>query len=126
MWNMLGMQFICYDGKDVLLGTFADKDGVEYIVNVLNDLHEENKELKEQYADDCNEANSMTVKIAELTEENKQLKSDLKSYQNMVKQYINLHIDKIRRRYVNLTKEEVAERTRIIRDLEQLKKELVE
>ena len=59
-----------------------------------------------------------------LAEENEQLKSDLKSYQNMVKQYINLHIDKIRRRYVNPTKEEVAERTRLTIDLEQLKKEL--
>ena len=65
----------------------------------------------------CNELNT-------LHEENEQLKKDLKSYQSMVEQYINLHIDKIRRRYVNPTREEVAERTRIIRDLEQLKKEL--
>lgn len=68
----------------------------------------------------------LCVMLNELNDENEQLKSDLKSYQNMVKQYINLHIDKIRRRYVNPTKEEVAERTRIIRDLEQLKKELTE
>ena len=41
---------------------------------LLNELHEENQELKVEYADDCNEANSMTVKISELTEENEQLK----------------------------------------------------
>jgi hypothetical protein len=68
--------------------------------------------------------NDITNRNKELKHENEQLKKDLKSYQNMVKQYINLHIDKIRKRYVNPTKEEVAERTRIIRDLEQLKKEL--
>lgn len=44
------------------------------VVDRLNELHEENQELKVEYADDCNEANSMTVKISELTEENEQLK----------------------------------------------------
>ena len=47
-WNMLGMQFICYDCKDVLLGTFADKEGVEHIVDLLNELDSENKSLKQQ------------------------------------------------------------------------------
>lgn len=63
--------------------------------------------------------------LNDLNNENKELKRNLTSYQNMVEQYINLHIDKIRRIYVNPTREEVAERTRIIRDLEQLKKELI-
>lgn len=47
------------------------------VVDRLNELHEENQELKVEYADDCNEANSMTVKISELTEENEQLKEQL-------------------------------------------------
>jgi histone acetyltransferase (RNA polymerase elongator complex component) len=76
----------------------------------------------------CGATTSNELKICHLlnnlNDENEQLKKDLKSYQSMVKEYINLHIDKIRRRYVNPTREEVAERTRIIRDLEQLKKEL--
>ena len=35
MRNRLGMQFICYDDKYVLLGTFADAEGVKYIVDLL-------------------------------------------------------------------------------------------
>ena len=89
------------------------------ICHLLNNLNDENEQLK-------NALNQRTDQCDEYYKENEQLKSDLKSYQNMVEQYINLHIDKIRRRYVNPTKEEVAERTRIIRDLEQLKKELQE
>ena len=41
--NQLGMQFICYDDKAELLGTFADADGVTHIVKLLNELHEENQ-----------------------------------------------------------------------------------
>ena len=50
--NQLGMQFICYDDKTELLGTFADADGVNNIVTLLNDLSEENEQLakeKERY-----------------------------------------------------------------------------
>ena len=46
MLNRLGMQFICYDDVEVLLGTFADKDGVNHIVNKLNELSDENEQLK--------------------------------------------------------------------------------
>ena len=46
--NQLGMQFICYDDKTELLGTFADADGVNNIVTLLNDLSEENEQLKKQ------------------------------------------------------------------------------
>lgn len=56
--------------------------GTDEVVNRLNELHEENQMLKEEYADDCNEANSLTVKIAELTEENEQLKKDIRELQN--------------------------------------------
>ena len=46
--NQLGMQFICYDDKAELLGTFADADGVTNIVELLNELHEENQQLKNE------------------------------------------------------------------------------
>ena len=46
MRNKLGMQFIGYDDKYVLLGTFADAEGVKYIVDLLNDLNDENKHIK--------------------------------------------------------------------------------
>lgn len=84
-----------------------------------NELQKENEQLRK----DCT---TLVCSNQEYRKANEQLKSDLKSYQNRVKQYISIHIDRIRRRYVNPTKEEVAERTRIIRDLEQLKKELQE
>ena len=51
---------------------------VENTVNLLNELNDENQDLKGQVGNDFNEANSMTVKIAELTEENEQLKTFLK------------------------------------------------
>ena len=38
--NQLGMQFICYDDKAELLGTFADEKGVTNIVELLNRLHD--------------------------------------------------------------------------------------
>lgn len=43
----------------------------------LNRLHEENQMLKEQNGDYYDEANSLTVKIAELSEENEKLKHDI-------------------------------------------------
>ena len=46
--NQLGMQFICYDDKAELLGTFADDIGVTNIVKLLNELHEENQQLKKE------------------------------------------------------------------------------
>ena len=45
-------------------------ENVSKIVELLNELNDENQDLKEQVGNDFNEANSMTVKIAELTEEN--------------------------------------------------------
>ena len=69
--NHLGMQFICYDDKAELLGTFADADGVTHIVKLLNELHEENKKLKQ-----VNEMLQMDFAMTErnLIEENEQLK----------------------------------------------------
>ena len=55
MRNRLGMQFIGYDEKYVLLGTFADAEGVKYIVDLLNQLNDENKQLKAQLYCDSNE-----------------------------------------------------------------------
>jgi len=52
--NQLGMQFICYDDKAELLGTFADADGVTHIVKLLNELHEENEQLKQSNKDAWN------------------------------------------------------------------------
>lgn len=48
MFNRLGMQFICYDDKEVLLGTFADADGIKHIVDLLNKLNDENEQLKQE------------------------------------------------------------------------------
>ena len=48
MINRLGMQFICYDDMEILLGTFADKDGINHIVTLLNDLSDENEQLKSE------------------------------------------------------------------------------
>ena len=45
MVNRLGMQFICYDERDILLGTFADADGVKEICDLLNNLHDNNRML---------------------------------------------------------------------------------
>ena len=106
--------------------TPCNKDGFQDLCEMLNELNNENKQLKSINQDHKDHLADFYADYDRLEKENEQLKSDLKSYQNMVKQYINLHIDKIRRRYVNPTKEEVVERTRIIRDLEQLKKELQE
>ena len=55
MRNRLGMQFICYDEKYVLLGIFADAEGVNYIVDFLNQLNDENEQLKAQLYCDSEE-----------------------------------------------------------------------
>ena len=61
-------------------GELIDFDNHKFIdygdecCKLLNELHDENQVLKKPYADDYNEANSMTVKISELTEENQELK----------------------------------------------------
>ena len=61
-------------------GELIDSDNRKFIdygeecCKLLNELHDENQVLKKPYADDYNEANSMTVKISELTEENQELK----------------------------------------------------
>ena len=47
MLNRLGMQFICYDDREILLGTFADADGITEIVDVLNEQHETIQSQKE-------------------------------------------------------------------------------
>lgn len=65
-------------------------------VDLLNELHEENQVLEEQYADDCNEANSMTVKISELTEENEQLKRSVQYWYAEHKRIVNNYVDKIK------------------------------
>ena len=124
-----------YDGEigvkenrsgDVLVLKHSDLNAQQFVAQLVVFLNDQNQAIVDLYDGSKYWSDKATEKIKELEKENEQLKSDLKSYQNMVKQYINLHIDKIRRRYVNPTKEEVAERTRIIRDLEQLKKELLE
>lgn len=90
--NQLGMQFICYDDKTELLGTFADADGVNNIVTLLNDLSEENEQLKQEYwkvkhrhsllHDVCLDAecerDSLKKDVESLEKENEQLKDILK------------------------------------------------
>lgn len=48
MLNRLGMHFICYDNEEILLGTFADADGIEKITRKLNELDEEVEQLKKE------------------------------------------------------------------------------
>ena len=48
MKNQLGMHFICYDNEEILLGTFADADGIEKITEKLNELDEEVKQLQKE------------------------------------------------------------------------------
>lgn len=69
--NAIGMQFICYDDKEILMGTFADADGVAHIVEILNELHEENHSLKFQL-DECR--NNKLFSRRQLEKENEQLK----------------------------------------------------
>ena len=63
-------------------GELIDSDNHKFIdygdecCKLLNELHDENQVLKKPYADDYNEANSMTVKISELTDENGQLRKE--------------------------------------------------
>lgn len=103
--NVLGMQFICYDDKDILLGTFANNDGVEHIVDKLNELYEKTEQLeKELYQQEVSEqrkkeydvidkeeprgqsvtykgipctARTCVTRLNRLAEENKQLKAQL-------------------------------------------------
>ena len=77
-WNMLGMQFICYDGIDVLLGTFADKEGVEHIVDVLNELDSENKELKEGVEELNTICKYYEMRIKELSEQADAVREELR------------------------------------------------
>jgi len=80
--NRLGMQFICYDEKSELLGTFADAKGVNNIVKLLNELHEENEQLKKELdkLELVNEMLSMDFSNSEheLLRENEQLKQQIK------------------------------------------------
>lgn len=69
-WNKLGMQFICYDDKAELLGTFADDIGVTNIVELLNKQDEKIKELKE-------ENQQYKILTDELKRQNKKLKGRL-------------------------------------------------
>ena len=90
--NQLGMQFICYDDMDVLLGTFADKDGINHIVTLLNDLSDENEQLKDAL-------NQRTEQCDKYYEENEQLKqayndakSDVEKYEQILKDIMKKNI----------------------------------
>ena len=76
-WNMLGMQFICYDCKDVLLGTFADKEGVEHIVDLLNELDSENIELKKVLQYETQMHNKWKTECITETQENNRIKNTI-------------------------------------------------
>ena len=79
--NAIGMQFISYDEKEILIGTFADAKGVTNIVELLNTLNEENEQLKRTlsvYSDatrnDVKEIKELMQDIEEIQKENRQLK----------------------------------------------------
>ena len=59
----------------------------EEVENLLNELNEENEQLKQQLADDFNQSNCITVqksKIKELEKENEQLKQTSQDYEDIV------------------------------------------
>lgn len=78
--NAVGMQFICYDDKEILMGAFADADGVAHIVEILNELAEENEQLKQSYKefeDECQSTfNAMSRKQNDLYRKNFKLKEE--------------------------------------------------
>ena len=45
--NRMGMQFISYENQHILIGTFADSDGVATIVELLNTQNTEIQKLKQ-------------------------------------------------------------------------------
>ena len=92
MRNRLGMQFIGYDEKYVLLGTFADAEGVKYIVDLLNQLNNKNEQLKKRNNNQYNQLNELWQIIEEenwekLIAMKKQLKEDEERLQQEWKCY---------------------------------------
>ena len=74
MKNRLGMQFIGYDEKYVLLGTFADAEGVKYIVDLLNQLNDENEQLKDDVYNEIDNALTVLKELYEVIPLNSQKK----------------------------------------------------
>lgn len=73
--NAIGMQFISYDEKEILIGTFADAKGVTNIVELLNTFNEENEQLKEE-SEVCKQAyDEIKSDAINLKKENEELKS---------------------------------------------------
>ena len=70
--NSIGMQFIRYDDKHILMGTFADADGIAEIVKLLNQ--------QEKLAKKDND------KINELHWENHQLTTQLEQIQQTIQE----------------------------------------
>ena len=68
--------------NDNMLYPCISENMANEFIKLLNELNDENQVLREQYADDCNEANSMTVKISELIEEKEQLKQSYNEFED--------------------------------------------
>lgn len=75
--------------NDNMLYPCISENMANEFIKLLNELNDENQVLKEQYADDCNEANSMTVKISELIEEKEQLKQSYHEFEDECQSTLN-------------------------------------
>lgn len=75
--------------NDNMLYPCISENMANEFIKLLNELNDENQVLKEQYADDCNEANSMTVKISELIEEKEQLKQSYNEFEDECQSTLN-------------------------------------
>ena len=87
MRNRLGMQFIGYDEKYVLLGTFADAEGVKYIVDLLNQLNDENEQLKQVNRNLGDFRNFITEKNVSNEKQRKELQLQLLRLYNYFENY---------------------------------------
>ena len=70
--NRIGMQFISYDDNHILIGTFADADGVKEIVKLLNEHEKTFKRFND--------------KMTELHWENHQLTTRIETIKNTIEE----------------------------------------
>ena len=94
MRNRLGMQFIGYDEKYVLLGTFADADGVKYIVDLLNQLSKENEELQTKNNAYIQDVEAYREENTHLKLDNEKLKHEIEDLNDILARYEEKELQK--------------------------------